>query len=341
LNYYNEHDPKAAAWLRELIRGGHIPPGEVDERDIQLVRATELVGFTQCHFFAGIGGWSLALRLAGWPEDRPVWTGSCPCQPFSAAGKQLGTADERHLWPIFGALIRECRPAIVFGEQVASKAALQWLDGVFADLEGADYACGAADLCAAGVGAPHIRQRLWWVANLPVAGSLPGAHTGIHRGEESGRPRNGEPERCGGAGGLAFAGSQSAGRIVCGPGEGAGANAERASDQSGGSSNARGLENADTGRRATRGSEAGSSAPNVFVGQPSKGSAFWSDYELLPCLDGKARRTQPGLFPLAHGIPGRVGLLRGAGNAIVAEVGAEVIGAWLEAKAGLTTNEHE
>jgi len=161
--YYNEYDPKAAAWLRELIKQGHIADGEVDDRSIEDVTPTELAGFTQCHFFAGIGVWSYALRQAGWADDRPVWTGSCPCQPFSAAGKGAGFDDERHLWPAFHHLISQCRPDVVFGEQVASKDGLGWLDLVQSDLEATGYAGGAVDLCAAGVGAPHIRQRLWWV----------------------------------------------------------------------------------------------------------------------------------------------------------------------------------
>ncbi len=161
--YYNEYDPKAAAWLRELIKQGHIADGVVDERSIEDVIPTELAGFTQCHFFAGIGVWSYALRRAGWADDRPVWTGSCPCQPFSAAGKGAGFDDERHLWPAFHHLISQCQPAIVLGEQVASKDGLGWLDLVLSDLEATGYAGGAVDLCAAGVGAPHIRQRLWWV----------------------------------------------------------------------------------------------------------------------------------------------------------------------------------
>ena len=84
--YYNENNRFAAQWLRNLIAAGDIAPGDVDERSITEVRPDDLRGYTQCHFFAGIGGWSAALRLAGWPDDRPVWTGSCPCQPFSAAG---------------------------------------------------------------------------------------------------------------------------------------------------------------------------------------------------------------------------------------------------------------
>lgn len=163
-DYYNENDPRAAAWLRALIAEGIIPQGDVDERSIVDVVPDELAGYRRCHFFAGIGGWAYALQLAGW-GDRPVWTGSCPCQPFSAAGRGAGFADERHLWPAWHWLIEQCRPAVIFGEQVASKDALEWWDLVSADLEGAGYAVGAADLCAAGVGAPHIRQRLYWVAD--------------------------------------------------------------------------------------------------------------------------------------------------------------------------------
>jgi len=160
--YYNEIDPKAAAWLRELIRAGHISAGDVDERSIVDVRPEDLRGYDRCHFFAGIGGWDYALNLAGW--DGPVWTGSCPCQPFSAAGKGDEFGDERHLWPAWFRLIRESRPDAIFGEQVSSKDALAWFDHVRSDLEGAGYAVAVLDTCAAGVGAPHIRQRLYFVA---------------------------------------------------------------------------------------------------------------------------------------------------------------------------------
>lgn len=162
--YYNEIDPFAAQWLRNLIAAGHIVPGEVDERSIEDVRPDDLRGFTQCHFFAGIGVWSHSLRLAGWPDDRPVWTGSCPCQPFSAAGKGDGFADERHLWPHFFHLISERRPQHVFGEQVASGNANTWFDLVQADLEGVGYAFGLVPFTSAGIGAPHIRERAYWVA---------------------------------------------------------------------------------------------------------------------------------------------------------------------------------
>ncbi|MEQ1653255.1 MAG: DNA cytosine methyltransferase, partial [Hyphomicrobium sp.] len=68
--YYNEHDPFAAAWLRNLIAAGHIAPGDVDTRSIEDVTPDDVRGYTQAHFFAGIGIWSGAARAAGWPDDR-------------------------------------------------------------------------------------------------------------------------------------------------------------------------------------------------------------------------------------------------------------------------------
>jgi DNA (cytosine-5)-methyltransferase 1 len=159
VNYYNEFDPAAAAWLRELINQGHIAPGDVDTRSIEDVRPDDLRGYTQCHFFAGIGGWAYALDLAGWPRDRPVWTGSCPCQPFSAAGKGAGFEDERHLWPAWNHLIAQCRPPIVFGEQVEGAVRKGWLDRVASDLEGLGYAFGSAVLQASSVNAPPSKRR--------------------------------------------------------------------------------------------------------------------------------------------------------------------------------------
>ncbi len=181
MNYYNDNDPRSAEWLRELIRDGIIPPGTVDERSISDVKADDLRGFRQCHFFAGCGGWPIALRLAGWQDDRPVWTGSCPCQPYSSAGKRKGKKDERDLWPEFYRLIAECRPAIIFGEQVASSDVIGtakpktrrelekeleqvWLDRISADLETAYYARGATVVGAHSICSPHRRLRLYWGA---------------------------------------------------------------------------------------------------------------------------------------------------------------------------------
>ena len=543
-HYYNENDPYAAQWLRNLMAAGHIPEGCVDTRSIVDVQPEDLAVFTQCHFFAGIGGWPLALRLAGWPVDKPVWTGSCPCQPFSVAGKRKGNSDERHLWPEFLRLIATCNPATVFGEQVASKdgrewlsgvrndleniqlwqqfykdmhevqarsslgelpqvlrevtrraeATMQrmpeslrtalaqrlkgipardeeeegsqgsclppelrrnspgkdvepgswtageqkghsvrpvsvrgadrrtdssgvrndgtavrpslkgaglelplyrqdhtgrgiclhkyqdrllcdergdgqlgrdclttdhycvagkaiaddqrklagvfnkmlnskdgreWLSGVRADLEAVGYAVGGADLCAASAGAPHIRQRLFWVADSPEQGDR--------------------------------------WRGLCGPGEGVSASDQRASGQSGGRGFADGLEHATGDGREQRGAESvgrgleprrstnGLGNPiepglEGFAGngddgdQPGRDSAqpggpitapggfdFWGDFDLVHCRDGKTRRIESGTFPLAHGVPGRVGKLRAYGNAILPQVAARFIEAFLEA----------
>lgn len=296
--YYNENDPFAAAWLRELITEGLIADGVVDERSIVEVAPGDLDGFTQRHFFAGIGGWSYALRLAGWPDDRPVWTGSCPCQPFSAAGKRQGEKDPRHLWPEFRRLIVECGPPTVFGEQVASKDGRLWLAGVRTDMEALGYAVGGADLCAAGVGAPHIRQRLFWVAY---------ADGGLTRDGElqSGRQYGQQQEDCHAGKRLEYV--AGVGREQWWPEPiGRGASARRS--RGGLGNNNTGLE----GRGLPERERAGQFSP-------------WSSGIFIPCADGKARRVEPGIQPLAHGVSNRVGTLRGAGNAIVPQVAATFI----------------
>ncbi len=314
--YYNEFDPFAAAWLRELIKAGHIAPGDVDERSIKDVKADDLRGYTQCHFFAGIGVWSHALRSAGWSDERPVWTGSCPCQPFSAAGKGGGFDDERHLWPDFFRLIAECRPDTVLGEQVASKDGLGWLDLVYADLEGADYAVGAVDTCAAGFGAPHIRQRLYWT------------------GSAVGNPKRERLERH--AGQL----DQSTGRDGAAHGEYAsrlGDTPVEPRERVAGSV---------LGAQAQVGGEDRQQHGHLPVGpeyagagvgkRPGPTNGLWRDADWLGCRDGKWRPVEPGTFPLVAGLAkgvvrggdssqpvdaqrsseGRVGRLRGYGNAI-------------------------
>ena len=165
MNIYNDNDPKVCAWASELVKAGHVAPGMVLCKSIKEVQADELRQANQVHLFAGILGWPLALRLAGWPDDRPVWTGSCPCQGESAAGERLGAEDPRHLWPDMFRLICECGPATVIGEQVARAARTGWIDRVRTDLEAEGYAFGFHVLGASGVGAWHIRHRIYWVAN--------------------------------------------------------------------------------------------------------------------------------------------------------------------------------
>lgn len=306
MHFYNEWDKYAAGWLRNLAAAGDLPAGTVDERSIEDVQGAELRGVTQAHFFAGIGGWPLALRLAGWPESRPVWTGSCPCQPFSGAGKAGGVGDERHLWPSFLRLIAERRPPVVFGEQVASKLGRQWLSGVRADLEALGYAFGASDLCAAGIAAPHIRQRLYWVADAQCgAAERHGLEVAGAAGEAEGAAQERERVRD----------DAGDGRAVVGVGH---------SDDPGSQGR---VQRGDSARqRATR-------APGV--------AGFWSAYDVLHLTDGTKRRIEPGTFPLAHGVSARVGKIRAYGNAVVPELAAEFVRAYMEARGIMKVDSRE
>jgi DNA (cytosine-5)-methyltransferase 1 len=290
--YYNENDQFAVAWLRNLIARNLIARGEVDARSIVDVRASDLAGYTQHHFFAGIGVWSYALRCAGWEDDRPVWTGSCPCGPFSIIGRRHGFTDERHLWPVWAPLISECRPRIVLGEQVASKDGLAWLDLVHADMEAADYTVGAIDLCAAGVGAPHIRQRLYWVGLAGIAR--------LERHAGNGDDATGWALPC-----RPAAAAMSSGALAL-------ADMERREEQ-----------------RATRLHNHGTQGHNSARRGPVNG--HWREADWLLCRDERWRCVEPGTFPLAHDAANRVGRLRGYGNALVAPVAQAFIEAVMEA----------
>lgn len=314
--------------MRNLIYAGLVPDGEVDQRNIREIDSHDLKGFIQCHFFCGILGWPLALALAGWPTDRPVWTGSCPCQPFSSAGKGLAEKDERHLWPDWFQLIRQCEPATVFGEQVAGKRGRKWLAGVRADLETLGYAVGAADLCAACVGSPQIRQRLWWVAY--AGGGSDQRQVECEEGirEDAAGPAGG-PGGCGSAGGASHTSesgleewqvestrekrqtierSYDAGRLSDAP-----ISRNRAYDgqsgagtqpqvSAGGHDLPSGIHNTDSDERQ----EGEQASPPMGHGDTIEPANYWSDFDILPFQDGKARRVEPGTFPLVARIPGGV-----------------------------------
>lgn len=353
MNYYNENDNFAAKWLRELIKEKLIPDGEVDERSIADVEPQDLDGFNQHHFFAGIGGWPYALRLSRWNANRPVWTGSCPCQPLSVAGKRLGEKDDRHLWPVWYKLISKLRPATIFGEQVASKDGREWLAGVRLDLEALGYAVGGADLPAASVGAPHKRNRLFWVGQSNGAGSFKGK-------QAAKRSRYGHTTKPTGNRSMAESESvrlQESGQIK--------GRSLEAPSRNGGVAHPK--------RNGGRSNEPRREAQK-------RASNFWHSSVFIQCADGKSRRVpgrvdiptsngqhtqeqgelrqdkhkaqagqnnveqisghtsfgmggseehqheiEPALFPLADGFSNRVGELRGAGNAIVPQVAAEFI----------------
>lgn len=327
--YYNDIDKQKAAWLRELITHGHIAPGDVDERSITAIRADDLRGYRQCHFFAGIGIWSYALRLAGWPDDREVWTGSCPCQSFSTAGKGEGFNDPRHLWPAWARLIKECRPPVIFGEQVDSAIRHGWLDLVSSDLEDAGYSVGAAVLGACSVGAPHRRQRLYFVAHF-------NDEEEAYRAHDRRAQAHSKLGICGEVRGV----GDAAGERFQGNGAIAGSKGNGRCGQCGVSGAAGGVEQfeavrsqARIGRHMQPGAGSGALAGFEQAGsvvRPSPLNGFWRDADWLFCRDGKWRPVETGTFPLAHGVAGRVGLLRGYGDGIVAQVAAEFIKAYME-----------
>ena len=369
--YYNEIDPFAADWLRNLIAEGLIPAGDVDTRSIADVAADDLVGYTQCHFFAGIGGWALAARLAGWPEDRELWTGSCPCQPFSVAGKGAGTDDERHLWPHQLRLIRARRPAVWMGEQVAAAVGKDWLDGVLSDLEGIGYAGRAAVVPAAAVDGPHRRDRLWIVADGScVVGDSERPRLEGHGGHGCDAAGWAQPggsvaeAGCGRA--LGHADSSPAGRLSGGVlgAQGSAERGVRGEPDGPADASADGLL-ADTNSLACgqgRALDGGSYPRGGALARPGSGSgdggSAWAGASWIIGHDGKARRVgtrvrrvadglpagmaglrsgddaaqgEVEMIPLlAHGVPARVGKLRAFGNAIVPQVAAEVIGAWMD-----------
>jgi DNA (cytosine-5)-methyltransferase 1 len=316
--YYNEFDPKAAAWLRELIKMGLIMAGYVDERSIIDVEPKDLEGYTRHHFFAGIGGWDYALQLAGWPEDKPVCTASLPCQPFSTAGKRQGKADERHLLPHFLELVRGAGFRTIFGEQVPGAIKHGWLDDLCDEMERENYTVRAAVLAAAGSGAPHIRQRLYWVAH-----------------SESQRVRRGSIQRD-----CTKAGKEVSRRYQDG---------EFIKLVAGGA-----VSWMDDPETTQRRRNTGTDIEGRGIEEVG-GSSMWANCQWLQCRDGKQRPIKPGIKPVVNGLPGSVGhsrdsceqinanntqearvmRLKGYGNAIVPQVAAEFI------RQNLANLEHE
>ncbi|HDV9049305.1 TPA: DNA cytosine methyltransferase [Klebsiella michiganensis] len=335
--YYNEIDPHAAQHLRNLIDAGHIAPGVVDTRSIEDVTPNDLIGFTQCHFFAGIGGWSLALRRAGWPDSRPAWTASCPCQPFSAAGKGLGFADERHLWPSAHWLVGQRRPVVVFGEQSGSADANDWIDLVQADVEALGYAFGATAFPSASVGAPHQRDRAYWVADAnreQCKECLSGCRESDRK--EAGWSSVELAGHCMSCW-LAHANDH---RQQSGCGAGGGDQCTKAGNNPGRCCQTGSMADSDSHGRKGRLSGRQDAQREVINGQARCGGAdsgaspvngFWRDADWLYCRDGKWRPVRPGSFPLANGVPARVGRLRAYGNAINIEAAAAFIKSYMAA----------
>ena len=327
--YYNDDDANVCEWVRRLIAKGMLPDGEVDCRSIGVVQPGDLAGFAQVHLFCGIGGWAYACRFAGWPDDRPIWTGSCPCQPFSVAGRRGGTDDPRHLWPDFLRLIRAVRPPVIMGEQVAGAAGYGWFNGVQADLAGEGYASRGVDIPACAVDAPHIRSRLYWCAMADTAAQGDGREIVCGPGE------GGSADYVGASGQLA--GSHGCGNVADANGIGGNGRPTTGGQQTRTNAGADSSNDRNVGHACITGLEGNALPPGNPAAQrkaakraDGRNGTFWSDAEWLACHDGKTRRAQPGTSMLVDGLPGRVALWRGFGNAIVAPLAAQVIGAFMD-----------
>lgn len=261
-SFYNDFDPSASRWLDNLQRNNKIPKGVVSSMSITDI--DEVGDYQYAHFFAGIGGWPLALQLAQLETDLKVWSGSCPCQPYSVAGKQKGTNDERDLWPVFNRLINKERPDLIFGEQVASAIRHGWLDRLTCDLEDDGYLVLSAVLSANLLGAPHERRRLFWGA---IKQDL--------------------------------------------------------------------LENPNSFRHTRWCSLGDFSWCSGYLQEHCKerlssSKSFWENGEWTEGTEGQRLLLEPRSFPLCNGVPYRLELLRGYGNAIVPQLGALFITSFLD-----------
>lgn len=364
--------------LRELVASGVIAPGDVDGRSIKEVTADDIRGYTQCHFFAGAGLWSVGARLAGWPDWRPIWTASCPCQPFSSAGQQAGSDDPRHLWPDLYRLISAARAAgqpvpVLVGEQVAGSLGYGWFDGVRTDLAREEIAARTIDIPACAIDAPHERNRLWWcaVANTKEQ----------HRGSglrEDGPERHGSEPANGHGRNIVLADTEgfrcgreqpqrrSEGRAADGLADAAGAMVNPKGQRWGQGGSATDLlgrwatiTGADVRERIPMGDAFGERRSEALGKPGDRGAAdwqgpadcaerphgahgrngsWWADAEWLACHDGKARRAKPGTPMLVDGMVGRASVWRLAGNSIVSQLAAEVIASIIDAENFLTVS---
>ena len=106
-----------------------------------------------------------------------ILSGGFPCQPFSQAGSQRSTEDPRHIFPYILEGIRECRPSVVFLENVEGIISSKTKDGesvlqyVLRSLEEVGYSATAGVFSASEIGAPHQRKRVFILGYSTLADS--------------------------------------------------------------------------------------------------------------------------------------------------------------------------
>jgi len=162
--FYNDNDPYCCRVLRKQVAAGNLPGGMVDGRDVEDIDFTELAGYRQVHLFAGIGGIPLGLRLAHVPDTLSILTGGFPCQDISRAGRRAGIhGDRSSLWREIAHAVCDLRPRFVLVENTPSLL-VRGMSVVLGDLAALGYDAEWDCLPAASFGAPHIRDRLFLLA---------------------------------------------------------------------------------------------------------------------------------------------------------------------------------
>ena len=300
--------------------------------------------------FSGIGGFSLALEKVGFKtigfcerdeycrlllqkhwkgvkihndikkleakdiEERvDILTGGFPCQPYSVAGKQKGTDDDRYLWPDMFRVIKDVRPTWIIAENVRGIINIQ--DGmvfetVCSDLESEGFEVQPFIIPAAGVGAPHKRERVWIVGYSKHNGSLT---TKIGRGNQ--KTNAGTQER---------------------------QNQTIESKRASGSSNNEIMENSRrTLRQGTKFSEKNENeSREKNANQPERSSSA-SEHNVADSkrvhVQGQQDRSrqeqsrreswwefEPNVGRVANGVPGRIYRLKALGNSIVPQIAEEI-----------------
>ena len=237
--------------------------------------------------------------------------GAAPVSRFRAQGNEKAMSTNDTYGPIFNALSPSADLQRSLENRLRARMGANGLPLYALIWKSWDMPAGLPICALAGVGAPHIRQRLWWVADATGERGRAGA------GRQDG-------EKVGNGSGLADSGYAER-RQRDRPRDVEGGNLRRQERQEG--STQLGECGPTSGLGDTN--QPGPQGRREHLGEYADQLPAWAASEFIPCADGKARPVEPGIFPLAHGVPGRVGRLRAYGNAIVPQVAAEFVRAFV------------